>query len=74
MNSELISLRPVINKNFLIRVTYPDFEVRLVGAGQYHKYVGETICLKHFKRVLADGLDEYTFKMRRGLRIEFVSK
>jgi len=74
MNPELITLRPTINKNFIIRVSYADGEVRLVGAGQYHKYVGERICLKHFNKVLENGLDRYTFKMRRELTIEFVGK
>ena len=74
MMSEITTLRPTINKNFLIKITPTNGKDILVGAGQYHKHVGEELCLKHFQKVLAGGLDKYTFKLRRGLRIDFVGK
>lgn len=92
--SNEIELRKLINRNFLIRVTFinkkpitfdelvdpnkPEIkvknEVRLVGGGQYHKYVGKELAEKHFKKVLSGGLDKYTFKLRSKRRIDFVAK
>lgn len=77
MKRKIDELRPVINKNFIIRVTFLNDvfkEVRLVGAGQYYKYVGEPICLRHFRIVLKGGLDEYTFFPKKSLKVEFISR
>jgi len=64
-----------INKNFVIRYSEDDKRVsKLIGAGQYDKLVGEELKIKHFKRVLEGRSQVYTFKLRRGLKIEFHSK
>ena len=46
----------------------------LRGAGQYYKVVGDELEYTHFKSVLHSDLDKLTFKLRRGLKIEFISK
>ncbi len=63
-----------INKNFLIRITYSNGSTTLRGAGQYYKVVGDELEYTHFKSVLHSDLDKLTFKLRRGLKIEFISK
>lgn len=63
----------LINKNFLIRITH-DSTTFLKGAGQYHKIVGQELANKHFKKALNSKTDNTTIKLRRGLRIDFVSK
>lgn len=77
MKKKIDELRPIINKNFIVRVTFlndPFKEVRLVGAGQYYKYVGEPFCLRHFKQVLKGGMDEYTFFPKKFLKVEFIGR
>lgn len=66
----------LINQNFIIRVTDRNQKfTRLCGAGQYSKVLeNEQLKTKHFNRVLEGGLDKYTFLLRRGLKIEFLSK
>ena len=74
---EILTLRPEINRHFLIRVTFiqePENEVRLIGAGRYYTIVSEQLVLKHFKKVLSEGKDKHVFKLRGRRRIEFVSK
>jgi len=72
LKSEMVSY---INKNFLIRVTKKFLKGSvLVGAGQYHKLVGYKLANKHFYACLKSDADIPTFKLRRGLKIEFVSK
>ncbi len=76
-SKEMINLRKQINKHFLIRVTYiqePKNEVRLVGAGRYYTIVDKKLVLKHFKKVLSEGRQNYTFKLRGRRKIEFISK
>lgn len=64
-----------INKNFVIRYFYYDSKQSyLIGAGQYWKLVGVSLANRHFNKVLNGGLDKYTFKLRRGLQINFLSK
>lgn len=64
-----------INKNFVIRYTDQNTGVsKLVGAGKYSDLVGEKFKTKHFKKVLNGRSSKYTFKLRRGLKIEFCSK
>lgn len=68
-------LRANINKNFVIRVKNTDEKGSiLIGAGQYHKIVGKKLALKHFNKVLRNGLDNYTFKIRNRLKIDFRGK
>lgn len=68
--------RALINQNFIIRVTGRNQKfTRLCGAGQYSKFLeNEQLKTKHFNKVLEGGLDKYTFLLRRGLKIEFLSK
>lgn len=68
--------RALINQNFIIRVTERNKKhTRLCGAGQYSKVLeNEELKIKHFNKVLDGGLDKYTFLLRRGLKVEFLSK
>lgn len=73
----LFSYPPIvtkINKNFVIRVTRPNGNTTLKGAGMYSTLVGSRLAKKHFSKVLNGTLHTYTFKLRRGLTIKFVSK
>lgn len=63
-----------INKDFIIRLTYTGKKSKLVGAGQYGKHVGSELQQKHFKRVLTSLTDRTIIKLRRGLKIEFITK
>ena len=69
-------IRANVNRNFLIRVTDRSTnETTLCGAGQYAKIINdEKLKIKHFKKVLEGGMDKYTFLLRRGLKIDFLSK
>lgn len=65
----------LINRNFVIRwQNKEENKTHLIGAGQYHKLVGENLKNKHFNKVLSNGLDKYTFHLRKGLKINFLSK
>lgn len=64
-----------INKNFVIRYQFSfSKNTYLVGAGQYSKLVGDSLANKHFNEVLSNGMDKTTFRLRRGLKIDFCSK
>ena len=68
-------VRAFVNKNFVIRITETESKrVFLVGAGQYHKYVGEELKTKHFAELSTTDAQVVTKKLRRGLKIEFHSK
>lgn len=67
--------RAFINKHFVIRVT--DLRLKhttLVGAGKYSALVGAQLKIKHFKIVSEGKEQQYTFLLRRGLKINFYSK
>ena len=67
--------RAYINKHFVIRVTDTNHNTTtLVGAGKYSALVGEELKIKHFKTVSEGTAQRYTFKLRRGLKINFHSK
>mgnify|MGYP006197852957 CR=1 FL=1 len=55
-------------------INVPEKEKKLIGAGQYHKYVSEELKIKHFKKVLEGNLQVYTFLIRNRLKIKFHSK
>ncbi len=77
MKEEIDSLRKLINKHFLIRITFiqqPKNEVRLVGAGQLDKYISQELTLRLFKKALDCPTEIYTKKLRKSRKIEFVSK
>jgi hypothetical protein len=64
-----------INKNFIIQWKNQDEkETQLVSAGKYHTIVGPEMAEKHFKKVLEGGQQNYTFLIRKRLRIKFYSK
>lgn len=63
-----------INKEFLIRVTDKNGQSHLTGAGQLHKWVGSQNVNKLFRDAFNSGMDIFTRKLRRGLKIEFCSK
>ncbi|WP_026777758.1 hypothetical protein [Polaribacter sp. Hel_I_88] len=65
-----------INQNFIIRYFYnaePN-KTYLIGAGRYDTLVGEILQIKHFNKVLSTSLSVTTFKLRRGLTINFCCK
>ncbi|NQY30663.1 MAG: hypothetical protein HRT69_14490 [Flavobacteriaceae bacterium] len=65
----------IVNRNFLIRYKYDsENKTKLIGAGKYYTLVGDVIENTHFTKVLDGTLDRYTFKLRRGIKIKFVSK
>jgi len=70
------SLISEINKNFLIRYKYSDRnKTYLIGAGQLHKLLEDKkLTEKLFNEALQSQKDKYTKKLRRGLKIDFVSK
>ncbi|MDD7885757.1 hypothetical protein [Flavivirga sp. 57AJ16] len=49
-------------------------ESKLYSADTYAELVGETIANKHFLEVLNNGKYKTTYKLRRGLTINFCSK
>ncbi len=64
-----------INKNFVIRYQYDnENQSHLIGAGRYWSLVGVSLANSHFNKVLKGGQQQYTFKLRRGLKINFISK
>jgi len=68
-------IRAEINRDWIIKYWYHGLtKSHLIGAGQYHKVVGEKTAQEHFARVLEYTTDKYTFKIRKHLRIEFLQK
>lgn len=64
-----------VNKTFVIRYKMSGSNMTfLVGAGQYHNLVGPELKDKHFNKVLNGEQDKYTFKLRRGLTVNFCPK
>ncbi len=65
-----------INKNFVIRYKFDDDKkTSLIGAGRYATLIeDEELAKKHFNKALNSGLKNITFKLRRGLKIDFVGK
>lgn len=64
-----------INKNFVIRYRRKDSKrTFLIGAGKYEKLVGAKFKNKHFKDAFESSEHKTTFKLRRGLEINFCSK
>ena len=70
-----VSVVTEINKNFLIRYYKKDCKNSfLIGAGRYPFLVGDELANKHFNTVLTSLTDKCIFKLRRGLKIVFISK
>ena len=69
-------IRAMINREFIIQIVDRATKHRkIIGAGQYAKHLNsEELKNKHFKKVLEGGMDKYTFLLRRGLKIQFLSK
>jgi len=63
-----------INLNFVIRYKYDGEKTKLIGAGQYHILVGVKMANRHFKNAFNSGAIKTTYKLRRGLKIDFCSK
>ena len=65
-----------VNRNFLIRYASKDDpkQTKLIGALGYRGLVGFTLADKHFRRLKNSKSQVVTIKLRRGLRIDFVSK
>lgn len=65
-----------INQNFLIRVEDSLTKKNsLHSARTYVLLLGDSeLAHKHFNEVLRLGKDKHTIKLRRGLKIDFVSK
>jgi len=66
----------LINKEFLIRVETKGVKgSRLYSAFPYFKLINNNdLVLRQFNEVLNNGLDKTTFKLRRGLTINFISR
>lgn len=70
----------LINRNFIIRVLENPKEnstknTKLTSANKLSKYLNdEELKIKLFKKILDNGLDKYTFKIRNRLKIDFQSK
>lgn len=70
----------LINRNFIIRVLEnpkenPIKNTKLTSANKLSNYLNdEELKIKLFKKILDNGLDKYTFKIRNRLRIDFQSK
>lgn len=65
--------RKYINQNFLIRITTTEKKT-LVGAGQLYRYLEQKFILKIVDDLKTSFEYKYTYKYRRGLKIEIVSK
>ncbi len=64
-----------INKNFVIRYKLSHSKkTYLKGAGQYYTLVGQELANKHFLKVLSSKTNKTTFRLRRGLIINFIAK
>lgn len=70
-----LDTRKQINKNFVIRLKHDDGKpTHIVGAGQLHKHIGVKMSDKLANEALIKGVQVYSVKLRRGIRIEFHSK
>ena len=68
-------LRSDINKNFLIRIIdIKAGKTFLKSAGKYADIVGKEMKNKHFDKVLNGQQQNYTFKIRNRLIIDFRAK
>lgn len=65
-----------INKNFVIRYKFDDEQkTSLIGAGKYASLLeDDELALKHFNKALKSRMKNISFKLRRGLKIDFVGK
>lgn len=64
-----------INKNFVIRWKERDSKkTNLIGAGKYSELVGSDFADKHFEKALGSADQKISFKLRRGIQIDFCSK
>lgn len=64
-----------INKNFVIRWKERDSKkTNLIGAGKYSELVGDDFAVKHFEKAMNSADQKITFKLRRGIQIDFCSK
>jgi len=73
MNTEL---RKKINKTFVVRVTDPFGEVKLIGGGQLHKYIGsngQAIAEDLASKALEAKETKHTTELR-GVKIVFHKK
>lgn len=69
MSPQMITL---VNAEFKVRVKYDsEKRNRLIGAGQLPKHIGEELANKLSQEAIDSGLDLYTRKLRRGVRVEF---
>jgi hypothetical protein len=74
-NIELPFTYNQINKNFIIRVLKTnENESKLYSARTYVLLIGKELAEKHFLNVFFNGKHKTTFRLRRGLKIDFYSK
>lgn len=76
MNTEYNKLVTFINQNFVIRYQYnDDKKSSLIGAGRLWVVLDcKKLALRYFKEAINCQTQNYTIKLRRGLRIDFVGK
>ena len=65
-----------INQNFVIRYQYNDDKrTSLIGAGKlWVLFDCKKLALRYFNEAIESQGQNYTIKLRRGLRIDFVGK
>ncbi len=65
-----------VNKNYLIRYSFNSVPNKsyLISSFPYVSFVGETLANKHFTALKTFSGQRYTVRLRRGLKIDFVSK
>lgn len=67
-------LEYTINRHFLIRTYNQSEQSSLIGAYKLTNVIGRELAYKLFNRALESQTDVYTVKLRRGLKLQFVSK
>lgn len=69
-------LNAVINKNFVVKVKEPtDKDCKITSANKLSLFVNdEELKIRLFKKVLANGEQQYTISIRNRLKIKFHSK
>lgn len=75
VNDSNLTLKDLPLKKSNQTITYePKGKTYLKSAGKYNDLVGQELRDKHFKSVLSGQKQVYTYRLRRGLKINFISK
>lgn len=63
----------ILNREFLLKISGLGYHT-LAGWPLLCSLVGEDLAEKAIRKAIASGVDKYTWKLRRGLRLDFYSK